>query len=31
VRVNAATPTLDHLLAPLVPDFLDAYPLVRWN
>ena len=29
VRVNAATPTLDHLIAPLVPDFLDAYPLVR--
>ncbi|MES3023590.1 MAG: LysR family transcriptional regulator [Pseudomonadota bacterium] len=29
VRVNAATPALDHLVAPLVPDFLDAYPLVR--
>ena len=29
VRVNAATPALDHLLAPLVPAFLDAYPLVR--
>ncbi|MES2038565.1 MAG: LysR family transcriptional regulator [Pseudomonadota bacterium] len=29
VRVNAATPTLDHLLAPLVADFLDAYPLIR--
>jgi DNA-binding transcriptional LysR family regulator len=29
VRVNAATPALDHLLAPLVPDFLDAYPLVQ--
>ena len=29
VRVNAATPVLDHLLAPLVPAFLDAYPLVR--
>jgi len=29
VRVNAATPTLDHLLAPLVPAFLDAYPLVQ--
>ncbi len=29
VRVNAATPTLDHLLAPLVADFLDAYPLIK--
>jgi DNA-binding transcriptional LysR family regulator len=29
VRVNAATPALDHLLAPLVPRFLDAYPLVK--
>jgi len=29
VRVNAATPALGHLLAPLVPDFLDAYPLVQ--
>ena len=29
VRVNAATPALDHLLAPLVPAFLDAYPLVQ--
>ena len=29
VRVNAATPTLDHLLAPLVRAFLDAYPLVQ--
>ena len=29
VRVNAATPALGHLLAPLVPAFLDAYPLVR--
>jgi DNA-binding transcriptional LysR family regulator len=29
VRVNAATPTLDHLLAPLVPAFLDAYPQVE--
>ena len=28
VRVNAATPALDHLLAPLVPRFLDAYPLI---
>ncbi|HYD58859.1 MAG TPA: LysR family transcriptional regulator [Noviherbaspirillum sp.] len=29
VRVNAATPALDHLLAPLMADFMDAYPLVR--
>jgi len=29
VRVNAATPTIDHLLAPLVPAFLDAYPQVE--
>ncbi|NNG22133.1 LysR family transcriptional regulator [Telluria aromaticivorans] len=29
VRVNAATPALDHLLAPLVPEFMDAYPLVQ--
>jgi DNA-binding transcriptional LysR family regulator len=29
VRVNSATPALDHLIAPLVPAFLDAYPLVR--
>ncbi|NHZ34974.1 LysR family transcriptional regulator [Massilia rubra] len=29
VRVNAATPALDHLVAPLVPAFLDAYPLIR--
>lgn len=29
VRVNAATPVLDHLLAPLVAGFLDAYPLIR--
>jgi DNA-binding transcriptional LysR family regulator len=28
VRVNAATPALDHLVAPLVADFLDAYPQV---
>lgn len=28
VRVNAATPTLDHLVAPLVADFLDQYPQV---
>jgi DNA-binding transcriptional LysR family regulator len=29
VRVNAATPALDHLLAPLVADFLDLYPLIK--
>lgn len=29
VRVNAATPVLDHLIAPLAADFMDAYPLVR--
>ena len=29
VRVNAATPALTHMLAPLVADFLDAYPLIR--
>jgi DNA-binding transcriptional LysR family regulator len=29
VRVNAATPALDHLLAPLLPRFLEAYPLVQ--
>jgi len=29
VRVNASTPALDHMLAPLVADFLDAYPLVK--
>ena len=29
VRVNAATPALDHLLAPLVAEFMDAYPLVQ--
>ncbi|WLI87462.1 LysR family transcriptional regulator [Massilia sp. R2A-15] len=29
VRVNAATPALDHLVAPLAAEFLDAYPLVR--
>lgn len=28
VRVNAATPALDHLVAPLVSDFLDEYPQV---
>jgi len=29
VRVNAATPALDHLVAPLVADFLDAFPLIQ--
>ncbi|MFD2366633.1 LysR substrate-binding domain-containing protein [Pseudoduganella sp. GCM10020061] len=29
VRVNAATPVLNHMLAPLVPAFLEAFPLVR--
>jgi len=29
VRVNAATPTLDHLIAPQLADFLDAYPQVQ--
>jgi DNA-binding transcriptional LysR family regulator len=29
VRVNAATPALDHLVAPLLADFLDAYPQVQ--
>jgi DNA-binding transcriptional LysR family regulator len=29
VRVNAATPVLDHLIAPLAADFMDAYPLIR--
>ena len=29
VRVNAATPAFDHLVAPLVADFLDAYPLIQ--
>ncbi|MEM8512115.1 DNA-binding transcriptional LysR family regulator [Massilia sp. MP_M2] len=29
VRVNAATPALGHLLAPLVAEFLDAYPLIE--
>lgn len=29
VRVNAATPALDHLIAPLAAAFMDAYPLVR--
>lgn len=29
VRVNAATPALDHLIAPLVAEFLDTYPLIK--
>lgn len=29
VRVSAATPVLNHLLAPLTAAFLDAYPLVQ--
>ncbi|KGF82416.1 LysR family transcriptional regulator [Massilia sp. JS1662] len=29
VRVNAATPTLDHLVAPQLADFFDAYPQVQ--
>lgn len=29
VRVNASTPALNHLVAPLAADFLDAYPLVK--
>jgi DNA-binding transcriptional LysR family regulator len=29
VRVNAATPVLGHLLAPLVAEFPDLHPLVR--
>jgi len=29
VRVNAATPALDHLMAPLVADFLDLHPLIK--
>lgn len=29
VRVNAATPVLNHLLAPLIAEFLDTYPLVK--
>jgi DNA-binding transcriptional LysR family regulator len=29
VTLNAATPALDHLVAPLLPDFLDAYPHVQ--
>jgi len=29
VRVSAATPVLNHLLAPLAAQFMDSYPLVR--
>jgi DNA-binding transcriptional LysR family regulator len=29
VRINAATPVLDHLIAPLAAEFMDAYPQVR--
>ncbi|MFZ6653829.1 LysR substrate-binding domain-containing protein [Undibacterium sp. TJN19] len=29
VRVNAATPVFDHMIAPLVADFLECYPLIR--
>jgi DNA-binding transcriptional LysR family regulator len=29
VRVSAATPVLDHLIAPLAAAFMDSYPLVR--
>lgn len=29
VRLNAATPVLDHLVAPLMADFMEAYPLIR--
>jgi len=29
VRLNAATPALDHLVAPLLADFLDAHPQVQ--
>lgn len=29
LRVNAATPVLDHILAPLAAEFLDMYPLLR--
>lgn len=29
VRVNAARPVLNHMLAPLVPAFMEAFPLVR--
>jgi DNA-binding transcriptional LysR family regulator len=29
VRLNAATPVLDHLVAPLAAEFMDLHPLVR--
>jgi DNA-binding transcriptional LysR family regulator len=29
VRLNAASPALDHLVAPLMADFMAAYPLVK--
>lgn len=29
VRINAATPTLNHILAPMIAEFMDAYPLIR--
>ncbi len=29
VRINAATPVFDHLIAPLLAEFLELYPLVR--
>lgn len=29
VRINAATPVLDRMVAPLLADFFDAYPLIR--
>lgn len=29
VRVNAATPALDHLMVPLVAEFLDLHPLIK--
>lgn len=29
VRVNAATPVLDHLIAPIAAEFMDTYPLIR--
>lgn len=29
VRLNAATPALDHLVAPLAAEFMERYPLVR--
>ncbi|MBC3863707.1 LysR family transcriptional regulator [Undibacterium jejuense] len=29
VRVSAATPVLDHLVAPLITEFMETYPLLR--